>query len=200
MIFNPEAVAAVQRYGETLVNEMKLNLDRRLTKHPGVYPSNAQEAINSRGNMQPYFSNTQASGTLANSLRVEVQHNSDELSMEIYGTDYWRNADVGVRPGETSYSTGFVETIKQWLIDKRSDADDIGKLAARIARRIADKGTIPQYSFFAQRVFTQIENQEPTFDVRALIVERSGIPQEIAGEALRIQRDAIELINKLLAQ
>lgn len=57
--------------------------------------------INKRSNTgrRTYRSNTIATGTLYRSLRTVVKRTQNGLTLDVIGTDYWREADTGPRAG-----------------------------------------------------------------------------------------------------
>ena len=76
-----------------------------------------------------------ASGRTAKSLQVEMS----EVGGRIVGRQYFQGLEVGRPKGKVPYN--FRNIIKQWIIDKGIDVDNIDQSAYLIARKIREKGT-----------------------------------------------------------
>ena len=188
LLFDQALTAALTKFGTEAITRMRANLLRRIPKYKGVTPRNVDDIRSELAGLSPsYYTDTNASFDLYGSLRVYTEVTDTEAIMEIYGLEYWPFADRGVRPGEARPTE---TAIGLWAEQKGVRINP-----ARTARRIARQGTWPTYSFFAQRVFNDIEAREPSLDVQALIIDREIVPN-IGGAFFRLQQAGINLVNK----
>lgn len=128
------------------ITDMRNDLKRKIKK---VSPSGST-----------YRSNTIATGTLFNSLRVRQETAPKKLRIIVEGSDYWQQADSGT-PGGTLVSTSALEA---WIKAKPAPGAD----AKELQNKIFAFGTNKQHSFFATKNIPKLEKKLNTIIPNAI--------------------------------
>lgn len=106
---------------------------------------------------------TNASGTLSDSMEYEVEINDDMMSVGVWIEDYWYYVENGRKPGKRPP----IPKIEEWVLIKPVEPREINgrvpsvkQLSFAIANKIAKEGTEPQ-PFFRRAVEETKRKYEP---------------------------------------